>query len=144
MIQGVVISLVAKHRVKLKMDDLKHQVMINQFVLAAGCLSHEAKTYLKSSHWQFEAALSLYFGESGIPNQQCHHPNRPPANTPATPPGFSEALLSFAKMDSGEGNPFQQSNGQAGAQKCKLVRPDPNSASKKASVFTQAHNNNRS
>lgn len=37
-----------------KMDDLKHQVMINQFVLAAGCLSHEAREHLKSTHWQFE------------------------------------------------------------------------------------------
>ena len=41
------------------MDDLKHQIMINQFVLAAGCLSHEAREHLKTSHWQFE--VSFFF-----------------------------------------------------------------------------------
>uniref|UniRef100_H2ZIW3 UBA-like domain-containing protein n=1 Tax=Ciona savignyi TaxID=51511 RepID=H2ZIW3_CIOSA len=66
------------------MDDLKHQVMVNQFVLAAGCLSHEAREHLKSTHWQFEAALSRYFQESGIPHQHNQHPVSPPTNTPAT------------------------------------------------------------
>jgi len=41
------------------MDDLKHQVMINQFVLAAGCLSQEAREYLKSTKWQFEVRLKI-------------------------------------------------------------------------------------
>lgn len=97
------------------MDDLKHQLMINQFVVTAGCLSHEAKSYLKSSHWQFEAALSLYFGESGIPHPN-NHPNRPPANTPATPPAFPDTLVAFAKMET-------QDNST-----CKLVKTSNQSA----------------
>jgi len=127
------------------MDDLKHQVMINQFVLAAGCLSHEAKSYLKSSHWQFEAALSSYFGESGIPHQHNQHPNRPPANTPATPPAFPETLLSFAKMNTNEGS-FQAMNpsNASGPQKCKLVRPNPSNTGKKTAFTTLSPNNNRS
>lgn len=36
------------------MDDLKNQVMINQFCLAAGCQSGEARQILQSTHWQFE------------------------------------------------------------------------------------------
>lgn len=36
------------------MDELKHQVMINQFVLAAGCAADQAKQLLQAAHWQFE------------------------------------------------------------------------------------------
>lgn len=36
------------------MDDLKHQVMINQFVLTAGCAADQAKQLLQAAHWQFE------------------------------------------------------------------------------------------
>jgi hypothetical protein len=36
------------------MDTLKEQVMINQFVLAAGCARDQAKQLLQSAHWQFE------------------------------------------------------------------------------------------
>lgn len=36
------------------MDELKHQVMINQFVLIAGCASDQARQLLQASHWQFE------------------------------------------------------------------------------------------
>lgn len=37
-----------------KMDELKHQVMINQFVLTAGCAADQAKQLLQAAHWQFE------------------------------------------------------------------------------------------
>jgi hypothetical protein len=38
-----------------KMDaPLREQVMINQFVLAAGCAREQAKQILQSAHWQFE------------------------------------------------------------------------------------------
>lgn len=84
------------------MDDLKHQVMINQFVLAAGCRSNEAHHHLRSSQWQFETALSTYFQESGIPHQHNHHPLHPPTNTPATPPAFPDALLAFSKMQASD------------------------------------------
>lgn len=33
---------------------LREQVMINQFVLAAGCAREQAKQILQSAHWQFE------------------------------------------------------------------------------------------
>lgn len=41
-----------------KMDELKHQVMINQFVLTAGCAADQAKQLLQAAHWQFEVKLS--------------------------------------------------------------------------------------
>lgn len=37
-----------------KMDALREQVMINQFVLAAGCAREQAKQLLQAAHWQFE------------------------------------------------------------------------------------------
>lgn len=36
------------------MDTLREQVMINQFVLAAGCAREQAKQLLQAAHWQFE------------------------------------------------------------------------------------------
>ena len=36
------------------MDSLREQVMINQFVLAAGCASEQARQLLQAAHWQFE------------------------------------------------------------------------------------------
>lgn len=36
------------------MDNLKQQVMINQFVLAAGCHAEQAKQLLQAAKWQFE------------------------------------------------------------------------------------------
>jgi hypothetical protein len=37
-----------------KMDSLREQVMINQFVLAAGCAREQARQLLQAAHWQFE------------------------------------------------------------------------------------------
>lgn len=54
-------------------DELRHQVMINQFVLAAGCAADQAQQLLQAAHWQFETALSTFFQESNIPNSH-HHP----------------------------------------------------------------------
>lgn len=42
------------HGASSKMDELKHQVMINQFVLTAGCAADQAKQLLQAAHWQFE------------------------------------------------------------------------------------------
>lgn len=40
---------------KINMDTaLREQVMINQFVLAAGCAREQAKQLLQAAHWQFE------------------------------------------------------------------------------------------
>ena len=38
------------------MDNLKQQVMINQFVLAAGCHAEQAKQLLQAAQWQFEVS----------------------------------------------------------------------------------------
>lgn len=38
-------------------DELRHQVMINQFVLAAGCAADQAQQLLQAAHWQFEVRV---------------------------------------------------------------------------------------
>lgn len=51
------------------MDSLREQVMINQFVLAAGCAREQAKQLLQAAHWQFEVrsickqTRTLYWGK---------------------------------------------------------------------------------
>uniref|UniRef100_A0A670IIS0 UBA-like domain-containing protein n=1 Tax=Podarcis muralis TaxID=64176 RepID=A0A670IIS0_PODMU len=57
----------------VNMEELRHQVMINQFVLAAGCAADQAKQLLQAAHWQFETALSAFFQETNIPNTHHHH-----------------------------------------------------------------------
>ncbi|XP_042890664.1 UBA-like domain-containing protein 2-B [Penaeus japonicus] len=80
---------------------LREQVMINQFVMAAGATREQARQLLQSAHWQFETALSIFFQEA-VPNGGAsqHHLNHlcTPANTPATPPAFPDALAAFSKM----------------------------------------------
>ena len=41
------------------MDSLREQVMINQFVVAAGCAHDQAKQLLQAAHWQFEVSVYL-------------------------------------------------------------------------------------
>lgn len=49
------------------MDELKHQVMVNQFVLIAGCASDQAKQLLQAAHWQFEVDdVSTLFTKSFV------------------------------------------------------------------------------
>ncbi|RWS14897.1 UBA-like domain-containing protein 2 [Dinothrombium tinctorium] len=86
------------------MDTLREQVMINQFVVAAGCGREQAKHFLQSSHWQFETALSIFFQEATVHNHQNGHFNGmcTPANTPATPPNFPDTLLAFSKLSTNE------------------------------------------
>ncbi|CAM4344080.1 hypothetical protein PO909_001216 [Leuciscus waleckii] len=82
------------------MDELRHQVMINQFVLTAGCAADQAKQLLQASHWQFETALSTFFQEANIPYS--HQMMCTPANTPATPPNFPDALAMFSHLKASE------------------------------------------
>ena len=44
----------------VNMDELRHQVMINQFVLTAGCAADQAKQLLQAAHWQFEVSERVY------------------------------------------------------------------------------------
>lgn len=41
------------------MDALREQVMINQFMLAAGCAREQAKQLLQAAHWQFEVSRRI-------------------------------------------------------------------------------------
>uniref|UniRef100_A0A8C4N3Q7 UBA-like domain-containing protein n=1 Tax=Eptatretus burgeri TaxID=7764 RepID=A0A8C4N3Q7_EPTBU len=74
-------------------EELRHQLLIGQFVLTAGCAAEQAQQLLQASRWEFEAALSAFFQESGLPAHMCT-----PSNTPATPPNFPDALLLFSKL----------------------------------------------
>ncbi|XP_015374626.1 PREDICTED: UBA-like domain-containing protein 2-B [Diuraphis noxia] len=85
------------------MDSLREQVMINQFVLAAGCARDQAKQLLQAAHWQFETALSIFFQDSSVSscNQnsaQFGFGQMTPCNTPATPPNFPDTLIAFSRM----------------------------------------------
>lgn len=42
-----------------QMDSLREQVMINQFVVAAGCAHDQAKQLLQAAHWQFEVQVQI-------------------------------------------------------------------------------------
>ncbi|XP_008289161.1 UBA-like domain-containing protein 2 [Stegastes partitus] len=81
----------------VNMDELRHQVMINQFVLTAGCAADQAKQLLQAAHWQFETALSSFFQEANIPSHH-HQMMVTPRNTPATPPNFPDAITMFSKL----------------------------------------------
>ncbi|XP_063920263.1 UBA-like domain-containing protein 2-A [Zophobas morio] len=88
---------------------LREQVMINQFVLAAGCAREQAKQILQSAHWQFETALSIFFQDAALPTcppgASAHFGQvMTPCNTPATPPNFPDTLLAFSKLSTGNGN----------------------------------------
>lgn len=50
----------------MNMDELKHQVMINQFVLTAGCAADQAKQLLQAAHWQFEVRKGTRDGAGGV------------------------------------------------------------------------------
>ncbi|CAL8123529.1 unnamed protein product [Orchesella dallaii] len=100
-------------RMSQNMDNLREQVMINQFVLAAGCATDQARALLQAAHWQFETALSLFFQEAAVapPSSHQNHAHHilhghfgqmTPANTPATPPNFPDALLAFSKLSANE------------------------------------------
>uniref|UniRef100_A0A1B6GVI2 UBA-like domain-containing protein n=1 Tax=Cuerna arida TaxID=1464854 RepID=A0A1B6GVI2_9HEMI len=87
------------------MDSLREQVMINQFVLAAGCAREQAKQLLQAAHWQFETALSIFFQEAALPaysQTTTHFGQVTPCNTPATPPNFPDALMAFSRMSTSD------------------------------------------
>jgi len=81
---------------------LKEQVMINQFVLAAGCSRDQATALLAQAGWQFQTALSIYFQEAAIPKNNSGFSLITPANTPATPPNFPDALTMFSNMSTSD------------------------------------------
>ncbi|MFT7804243.1 UBA-like domain-containing protein 2 [Arapaima gigas] len=102
-------------------DELRHQVMINQFVLAAGCAADQAKQLLQAAHWQFETALSSFFQEANVPSHH-HQMMCTPRNTPATPPNFPDAITMFSKLRASE------CSGGGGAPGSAACSPPPPSA----------------
>lgn len=50
-------SIAWKLGMSVNMEELRHQVMINQFVLTAGCAADQAKQLLQAAHWQFEVSV---------------------------------------------------------------------------------------
>ncbi|CAB4053893.1 unnamed protein product [Lepeophtheirus salmonis] len=84
------------------MDTLKENVMINQFVLVAGCSRDQATKILSQAGWQFQTALSMYFQEAAIPKNNAGLALLTPTNTPATPPNFPEALNMFSNMSTSD------------------------------------------
>ncbi|CAM9407808.1 UBA-like domain-containing protein 1 [Lampetra fluviatilis] len=86
------------------MEELKHQLMVNQFVLTAGCAAEQATQLLQAARWQFETALSMFFQEANVPNAfHAHQMMCTPTNTPATPPNFPDALAMFSRLKASEG-----------------------------------------
>lgn len=47
-------------RISTRMDKLKEQAMINQFVMVAGCARDQARQLLQAAHWQFEVEPTLF------------------------------------------------------------------------------------
>jgi len=88
----------------VKMDGLREQVMINQFVMAAGCAREQAKQILQAAQWQFEAALSMFFQEVAVPHNGYNPISAAPRNTPVTPPNFPDALMAFTKLQASDNN----------------------------------------
>ncbi|XP_055335438.1 UBA-like domain-containing protein 2 [Paramacrobiotus metropolitanus] len=95
------------------MDPLKQSIMVNQFMMVTGANESEAQKSLKTCNWQLESALSMFFQGQMLPASNIRPQMDPmfaPANTPATPPNFSDALLSFAKMSTTSGTPNTNQN----------------------------------
>ncbi|XP_048870498.1 UBA-like domain-containing protein 2 [Brienomyrus brachyistius] len=107
----------------VNMDELRHQVMINQFVLTAGCAADQAKQLLQAAHWQFETALSSFFQEANVPSHH-HQMMCTPRNTPATPPNFPDAITMFSKLRASECSGGSGSTSTAGPTACS---PPPSS-----------------
>uniref|UniRef100_A0A6M2DQC5 Putative uba-like domain-containing protein 2-a isoform x1 n=1 Tax=Xenopsylla cheopis TaxID=163159 RepID=A0A6M2DQC5_XENCH len=101
---------------------LREQVMINQFVLAAGCARDQARQLLQAAHWQFEIALSIFFQEATVPTHAPAHFGQQvmtPCNTPATPPNFPDTLLAFSRMSANavsDSIPMSGAHGHCGPQ----------------------------
>ncbi|XP_075686859.1 UBA-like domain-containing protein 1 isoform X2 [Rhinoderma darwinii] len=83
-------------------EQLKQQLLVSQFVLAAGCATDQAEQLLRAAHWQYETALSAFFQETNHPYIPHHQMMGTPANTPATPPNFPDTLTMFSRLKTSE------------------------------------------
>lgn len=48
------------------MDNLREGVMINQFVVIAGCHAEQARQFLTAAKWHFEASISARFFKTNV------------------------------------------------------------------------------
>uniref|UniRef100_A0A669Q3C2 UBA like domain containing 2 n=1 Tax=Phasianus colchicus TaxID=9054 RepID=A0A669Q3C2_PHACC len=94
----------------VNMEELRHQVMINQFVLAAGCAADQAKQLLQL-HPSPECCISTWGEGTQTPQDKT-----PCSNTPATPPNFPDALAMFSKLRTSEN--LQSSNSPITSMAC--------------------------
>jgi len=87
------------------MEQLREQVMINQFVQVTGSGREQAAEILSTAQWQLQAALSRYFDDTVTPYRSGGGgiPWGTPSNTPATPPNFGEALAAFSALSTAQG-----------------------------------------
>jgi len=87
------------------MEQLREQVMINQFVQVTGSGREQAVETLSTAQWQLQAALSRYFDETVTPYRPggAGLPWGTPSNTPATPPNFGDALAAFSALSTAQG-----------------------------------------
>eukprot|EP01134_Creolimax_fragrantissima_P007606 CFRG7606T1 len=80
---------------------LRQQTALNHLMHATGCKPEEAKQLLEKSNWQFEIAVSRFYGEV-VPDQSLRakpFPAFTPANTPASPSGLQEAMSALQNMN---------------------------------------------
>jgi len=111
------------------MENLRQEVMINQFVQVTGATREQAVSILSSSQWQLQAALSQYLEES-LPQTQINKGSplafMTPANTPATPPNFSDTLSLFSTLST-SGSRFAFSPRQSQSPRQAFSPPSPSS-----------------
>jgi len=86
-------------------NNLREQVMVNQFMIATGCTKEQSRQLLQSCRWEFEMALSSFFQEASAAHMhRIHAGGAPfgtmaaPTNTPATPPSFGDVLLTLGNL----------------------------------------------
>lgn len=80
--------------------NLKQQVMLNQFMSITGTNLEQSIQILQSTNWQYQTALSLFFGDISL-NKNC--PNQSPicpCSTPVTPPNMEFMEKAFSKLNS--------------------------------------------
>ncbi|NWI51799.1 UBAD2 protein, partial [Calyptomena viridis] len=100
----------------VNMEELRHQVMINQFVLAAGCAADQAKQLLQAAHWHDGSWSCGWVGTAVTPTSSSPPQMCTPSNTPATPPNFPDALAMFSKLRTSES--LQSSNSPITSMAC--------------------------
>eukprot|EP00126_Sphaerothecum_destruens_P015697 Sdes_comp9734_c0_seq1m1243 len=100
--------------------ELREQTMISQFCNVTGCGFAEAQSFLEKAKWQYEAAISEFYGFFNDPKTSLHCnctskiicsncatsrlcvvgrvPNTP-SNTPVTPPAFPVCYKNFGQLN---------------------------------------------